>query len=324
MDATTREEAELVGKLYAGILHADRWQQALSAVTAHVGGHHAALMMVEPNSKGLAVESGAALMRGAGDTEDVFEGQGIGALMCAPLVRLPGGEWYISFQRARDSGPFTPEHERALLRLVPHLRESVRLRLRLTETERQAALAKASMDAIAAPLLVVDADGMVVLANIRGERWLIQNEKRLATHGRWQRVLQAACGKDGPARVGACRLQGPQEDYIVATPLAPDHRYAASHPQPLAMVLVRSASGQPLSLQGSLAEVFRLTPAETRLLELLQQDMSLAEAAKTLGVSYATVKTQLASLFDKTGARRQAELLLLVTRLSMAAVHGGD
>ena len=48
MGETTREEAEIVGKLYAGILHKDRWHTALKAVCAHVGGQHSALMLLEP------------------------------------------------------------------------------------------------------------------------------------------------------------------------------------------------------------------------------------------------------------------------------------
>ncbi|WP_186332398.1 helix-turn-helix transcriptional regulator [Bordetella genomosp. 13] len=362
MDATTREEAEIVGKLYSGILHTERWHAALKAVTEYVGGQHATLILLEPPGKVVVADTPdlpspvvddydayhvahdparepparpAAASRPGGPRglghpripasefyQDFFHRHDMGALMCAPMVRLPSAEWYISFQRARERGPFAAEDERALLRLVPHLRESVRLRLRLTDMERQAALARASMDAIAAPLLIVDAEGHVMLANTSGDQWQAQHGKRLRTHSQWQRILQTACGRAGPARAAAFRLHTSGEDYVVATPLAPDHRYAAAHMQPLAMVLVRSASGQPLSLQESLTDIFRLTPAEARLLELLQQDLSLAQAAESLGVSYATVKTQLASLFQKTGTRRQAELLLLVTRLSMAAVQG--
>lgn len=359
MGDTTREEAEIVGKLYSGILHKDRWHAALKAVCSHVGGQHSALMLLEPAGKVLLADTpdlprpviddyeayyaahdpghefapqtpvgecyndhrdfGEARIRASEFYQDFFHRHDMGALMCAPMVRLPGAEWYISFQRAKDRGPFASEDERALLRLVPHLRESIRLRLRLSDMERQAALTKTSLDAIAAPLLIADAEGHVVLANTSGEQWQAQHGKKLRTHANWQRVLHTACGRQGPARAAAFRLHTPTDDYVVATPLAPDHAYAAAQTQPLALVLVRSAAGQPLSLQGSLTDLFRFTPAEARLLELLQQDLSLAQAAESLGVSYATVKTQLASLFQKTGTRRQAELLLLITRLSVAA-----
>jgi DNA-binding CsgD family transcriptional regulator len=43
---------------------------------------------------------------------------------------------------------------------------------------------------------------------------------------------------------------------------------------------------------------------------------ALAEAAEKLGVSVATVRTQLRSIFDKTHTHRQAELVILIARLS--------
>jgi DNA-binding CsgD family transcriptional regulator len=67
---------------------------------------------------------------------------------------------------------------------------------------------------------------------------------------------------------------------------------------------------------GDLATLFGLTHAEVRLVGRLITDDDLREAARTLHISLHTARTQLKSVFAKTGRRTQAALLTLVTRLS--------
>jgi DNA-binding CsgD family transcriptional regulator len=63
------------------------------------------------------------------------------------------------------------------------------------------------------------------------------------------------------------------------------------------------------------AAAFGLTPAEIRLTCALLESDSLAGAAESLGISISTAKTQLASIFRRTGVRRQKELAQLAARL---------
>ncbi|MCC7253140.1 LuxR C-terminal-related transcriptional regulator [Hyphomicrobium sp.] len=65
---------------------------------------------------------------------------------------------------------------------------------------------------------------------------------------------------------------------------------------------------------------YGITPAEARVMMLVTQGMTLAETAASLGISLPTAKTHLARLFEKTGTRRQAELVrLAMSVLSPAA-----
>lgn len=74
---------------------------------------------------------------------------------------------------------------------------------------------------------------------------------------------------------------------------------------------------QRMAPNPSWTAMFGLTPAETRLaVTLLNDDRSLREAAASLGIAYGTARTQLASIFDKTGVRTQSHLLRLLTMLS--------
>lgn len=64
--------------------------------------------------------------------------------------------------------------------------------------------------------------------------------------------------------------------------------------------------------QSRLIEMFRVTPAEAKLLTHLVEGLTLTEAAEALGVSRNTARTQLSSIFTKTGVNRQTQLVKLV------------
>ena len=58
----------------------------------------------------------------------------------------------------------------------------------------------------------------------------------------------------------------------------------------------------------------RLTPAELRVAPGISRGESLAEIARTHGISVKTVRTQLKAVFAKTGTHRQAELAAMMLR----------
>jgi DNA-binding CsgD family transcriptional regulator len=64
-----------------------------------------------------------------------------------------------------------------------------------------------------------------------------------------------------------------------------------------------------------LRTLFQLTPAEARLALSLFEGHSLSEEAELNRVSKETVKSQIASVFHKTGARGQSGLMRIIGRL---------
>jgi DNA-binding CsgD family transcriptional regulator len=80
-----------------------------------------------------------------------------------------------------------------------------------------------------------------------------------------------------------------------------------------AALLLRS-SGPPTHAVEHLQKMFSLTTAESRLVRLLLRGDNLKRAAAQLEVSTETVRSQLKSVFAKTNTRRQAELILLLSR----------
>jgi DNA-binding CsgD family transcriptional regulator len=66
-----------------------------------------------------------------------------------------------------------------------------------------------------------------------------------------------------------------------------------------------------------LRSVFGLTHAEARLAGRLAAGDDIASAAVRLGVSQGTLRGALKAIFRKTGAKRQAELVGLLTRIDI-------
>ena len=70
----------------------------------------------------------------------------------------------------------------------------------------------------------------------------------------------------------------------------------------------------------AIAKSYKLTPTELRVLLAIVEVGGVPEAAEALGIAETTVKTHLRRLFDKTGTRRQADLVKLVAGFSNRSV----
>ena len=83
-----------------------------------------------------------------------------------------------------------------------------------------------------------------------------------------------------------------------------------------AAVFVRKATLETPSLPEVIRTTFKLTPMELRVLIAVVEVGGVPEVATVLGVAGTTVKTHVSRLFEKTGARRQADLVRLVAGFS--------
>ena len=91
-----------------------------------------------------------------------------------------------------------------------------------------------------------------------------------------------------------------------------NRRQATNCPGAAAAVFVsRAALDLPSPLE-TLATLYKLTPAELRVLMAIVEVGGVPEVAPMLGISETTVKTHLQRIFDKTGNSRQADLIKLV------------
>lgn len=84
---------------------------------------------------------------------------------------------------------------------------------------------------------------------------------------------------------------------------------------PLTMVLMTDPRAPGPTDPEPLLRLKGLTPSEAGLAALVGQGLSPADAARRRGITQATARSVLKSVFGKLGLRRQADLAILVTRL---------
>jgi DNA-binding CsgD family transcriptional regulator len=109
---------------------------------------------------------------------------------------------------------------------------------------------------------------------------------------------------------GACLslAAGREAYFLVALPLKPQRADAL-------LLYVANPLRQRGWDAGLLGEVIGLSPAEARLAGALASGSTLREHAEASKVAPSTLRTQLRQIFVKTGLRRQADLIALLSQL---------
>ena len=83
----------------------------------------------------------------------------------------------------------------------------------------------------------------------------------------------------------------------------------------IAAVFIRRSVPNVLSPLEEIAKHYDLSAAEARVFDAVFKAQGIKAIAELLGLSQATVKTQMQRLFRKTGTKRQTDLVKLVAGL---------
>jgi DNA-binding CsgD family transcriptional regulator len=221
------------------------------------------------------------------------------------------------------------EEARGHLRLLaPHFRRAVAIGKLIDLHKVEGAALADTLDGIAAAMFLVDADARIVHANISGRVLVSAGTVARNADGRLsvtdpqadqalRLVFSTVSSGDIAleAKGIAVPLTEPNGDYWVAhvLPLTSGaRRNAGTCYSAVAAVFVRKAAIDLPSPLETIANSYKLTPAELRVLMAIIQIGGVPEVAPVLGISETTVKTHLQRVFEKTGTNRQADLIKLV------------
>lgn len=237
----------------------------------------------------------------------------------------------ISFTnlRSRRLGLYRPEERAAFRDLIPHLKRALLLSRRLGAATAGRAIAFEVLDRLPYGVVLLDGAGRILHGN-RAARTILDSRDGLSARegqlaaesstdtARLRRLITAAarvtdgCGLTG----GHLVLQRPTGKAPYVLLVSPLRLPGADlgHPGRVALFITdpERPAGSP---EVTLALVYQLTPAETRLAAALAQGLTLSEAAERFRVSANTVRTQVKSLFAKTATRRQSDLVRLLLTL---------
>lgn len=231
----------------------------------------------------------------------------------------------ISLHRMRPQGEFDEGEVGALNRLKPHVLRAAHLSRRLLFARNALGDAHDALELLPSALVLLDSRSRPTFVNRAARRilrsrdglWLDRDGLRAATVALTSRLrgliasaslLSTARGLGGGGVLQLARPSGAPALSALAVPLAAPALLSAKTRATVALFL-RDPATEPLQSGVRLQQLYGLTPAEARLASRLAAGEPLDAAAAGLGVARETVRSQLRAIFQKTGTRRQGELL---------------
>jgi DNA-binding CsgD family transcriptional regulator len=227
-----------------------------------------------------------------------------------------------------EHGPASATVRRRMELLAPHFVRAVQIGKVIDLKEVKASSLADALDGIAAAMFLLDGVGTIVHANVAGHDMvaaravlhtigsklsLIDTKADRALHD-----MLTGLGAGDVAIAGkgtSIPLSGRDGERHVAQILpltAGARRTAGIAYSAVAALFVRKATLPLPHPIETIANLYKLTPAEMRVLMMTVEVGGIPKVAEVLGVSRPTVRTHLAHVFAKTGTQRQVDLVKLV------------
>jgi DNA-binding CsgD family transcriptional regulator len=235
----------------------------------------------------------------------------------------------IAALRSKRHGPFGEADERLLRTLIPHLQRAVQLHRRLAAAELTSRSLTEAMDRLPYGVILLDEGGQVILANrvaraqlaardgLTAERGTLGASKRAESSALQMLVADAlgvatgrGLGSGGVLSVS--RRSGKRPLSLLVAPFKREAVDPFGDRQPAAVVFVSDPDMRVEAPADILARLHGLSPAEAKVAAEVLEGGSLREIAERLGVTRNTANTHLKRVFEKTGTRRQSDLVRLL------------
>jgi DNA-binding CsgD family transcriptional regulator len=246
--------------------------------------------------------------------------------------QIEGG---MGMQRGPRDAPFGKDTVALLSLLAPHLRRALNTHRALSQARSQNAELRHTVEALGQGLISIGSRGQVIrmspaAQSILDERDGIELERgflRTSAPGLQNRLDAMVAGAVATGAGRGARYaryttaapeliprQPPRRPLQMAiTPF--QSRNVLVDDRPAALVFLSDPEARPASRAEILRALYRLTPAECRLADLLAQGCDTASSAGQLAMTVETARFHIKSIFRKTGARRQSELVRLILGL---------
>jgi DNA-binding CsgD family transcriptional regulator len=234
---------------------------------------------------------------------------------------------YFLVLRDRTQAPFTDRDCELMAMLIPHLNRALKLQrdLGLIEFGRSAAFD--TLDSMALGIFIVDAEARVKFSNkaareivdardglrIIGQRLMVDGSNDDGIGMRARRLIRSVLsGSPLPGEAFQAARPSGREAYPVLVSALWGNQLRSGWSmanEPLAIVYVRDPDRPEETRAEILQRLYGLAPSQARLAELVANGSTLNSAAKQLGITTASARQYLKLVFQKTGTRRQAELV---------------
>lgn len=245
----------------------------------------------------------------------------------------------LGIHRSEDQPSFDEVDRQRLEPLKSHVTRAIQLHLRLSKAGLDHEAALDGLERTGAATIAVDGNGLILFASRLAEATLRQgvglqaikgrltaSDRRIAARlavlirGATETAAGAASGSPGGS-FAIDRGEGRLPLTVLVTPFRPKQAGFGA-PLPAALVFIRDPE-MPTLAMGILQDLFGLTPAQAAVATRLADGESLEQVSKTLRISPHTARDHLKTVFAKTGAARQSQLVALLTRTVAALASRG-
>ena len=238
----------------------------------------------------------------------------------------------IGVHRSKQAGEFSKDDQQFLSRLVPHIQKAFKISRHIQEVKNTCQTATDTLDHMAIGIILINATGKPIYVNKSAESFtrsdsnLILKPFGLYTEipheniALQQFIQQATQGnRENRLKTGGamtlCQTSSNQSLSIVITPLGENKTVLGLNvPQATAAIFISDSEQQQDLSSVLLRGLYKLTKAEAKLVNELVNGFSPNEIAERFGISKHTVRAQLKAIFQKTGTKRQTELVKLVLK----------
>jgi DNA-binding CsgD family transcriptional regulator len=237
----------------------------------------------------------------------------------------------VIFSQHQSVGAIDDAQVSALRLLAPHIRRAVTISNLFDMKTVEAATFAATVETLTVGVILVDEISKIIHTNAAATAMLAAGDPIVVRQGRiavqsptTTSTLQSAiaqAAKDeatlGQKGIGI-PIPRPSGDPLVihVLPLRRGDMRSGLIQRAAAALFVASASGPPQLPHDALVQLYDLTPAEIRIFELICEGQTLAAISALLGIASSTVKSHLFHVFEKTGCRRQIDLVRLAKSLT--------
>ncbi len=236
----------------------------------------------------------------------------------------------LAVARSARQKTFDTTTGRQVLAYLPHLRRAAQMHLKVLHEKARREDAESLADLFGFGLIVLSVSGCVCQLNAAAERILandsmvqlkdgrlafkdVDNARRFnrALHDLTERLQRHGRKALALVRLSDSNTNQRFDALVCALPATPGRLLTSAPRLVVCFIEAGQAKGHATAIQSSL---YGFTPAEQRCAELLATGASVDDIGAQLNMARNTVRAHLRSVFAKTGTKRQAELVSLMTR----------
>jgi DNA-binding CsgD family transcriptional regulator len=250
-----------------------------------------------------------------------------GVAYAAGGIVLREGAWLtqLMLQRGPEHIPFSREELNQFNALIPHLQRAIQMRQRFADIQLGQNFMAGSLDVLAMPTLLFDEYSRVVHTNLSANELLriddilrieashlFTNNSSITRSLNLELTTAIRASRDSSVELAGVVLLPRRDRMPLMLMISPLRLTGESPVQGAALLFIFDPETTPLLTTDLVRKLFSLSEAEAELAVALCGGNTSDDIAKERGTSINTVKSQIKSIFLKTGTKRQSELVSLL------------